>query len=399
MTIPSRYFYRKKTNNVISNVANLANALGVTESELKRVSNLKDSEKYKISYITKSDGRQRQIHNPCKEIRNIQRRINHRIFKEIIIWPEYLYGSIPKQKDFEPQDYVNCARNHCGSKSILKLDIQDFFDNISESLVKNIFLNFFKYSNNVANILTKICCVDSKVPQGALTSSYLASLCLYSIEPKIVLRLHNKKLKYTRFVDDITVSSKNENFDFAAIINVIETGLNSLDLPLNSKKIEIQKFSSEPMKVHNLRVDFSTPRYDKQEYRRIKSAIHKLSDQKKELLNYRTHYFYRTDHNRCVGLANKLARVNHPSHKKLLKKLSNIRPLPNTNDLNYIKKSIMDLIQIYGSCKDTYVYRKKFFRIQQRIAFIRSHPKGIYESSAVIWSKRLQNYRPPYESK
>lgn len=319
MTIPSKYHYRKKTNNVISNVANLANALGVSEVELKRISNLKDSDKYQIFYINKSDGRQRQIHKPCKDIRNIQRRINHRIFKEIVIWPEYLYGSVPKQKEVEPQDYVNCAKNHCGAKSILKLDIQDFFDNISENLVKSIFLNFFKYSNNVASILTKICCVDSKVPQGGLTSSYLASLCLYSMEPKTVLRLHNKKLKYTRFVDDITVSSQKENFDFSAIINVIETALNSLDLPLNKQKIVIQKFSSEPMKVHNLRVDFSTPRYDRQEYKRIKSAIHKLADQKNNLLNYRTHYFYRTDHNRCVGLVNKLARVNHPSHKKLLK--------------------------------------------------------------------------------
>jgi len=398
MTIPSKYQYRKKTNNVISNTLNLANALGVSESELKRISRLKDSEKYEIFYITKNDGRQRQIHKPCKDIRNIQRRINHRIFKEIVIWPEYLYGSVPKQKDIEPQDYVNCAKNHCGSKSILKLDIQDFFDNISENLVKNIFLNFFKYKNDVANILTSICCVDSKVPQGGLTSSYLASLCLYSIEPKMVLRLHNKKLKYTRFVDDMTISSTKENFDFSAITNVIESTLNSLDLPLNKQKIQVQKLSSEPMKVHNLRVDFSTPRYDKKEYRRIKSAIHRLSNQK-EILNYRTHYFYRTDHNRCVGLVNKLARVNHPSHTKLLKKLSNIKPLPNPNDLNYIKKSIMDLMQIFESSHKTYEYRNKFFRIQQRIAFIRSHPKKIYESSAVIWSNRLQNYRPPYEEK
>ena len=195
MPIPSSYLFKINTNNKISSQINLARALGVSIKELKQIADLSEEKKYVTFPLKKIDGSERLIHKPCKEIRNIQRRINHRIFKPLIVWPEYLYGSIPTEKGGVVHDYVNCAKKHCLSKSTLKLDIKDFFDNIDEALVKKIFKDFFKYNDSVSDILTKICCTNGHVPQGALTSSYIASLCLYSIEPLLAQRLNNKKLK------------------------------------------------------------------------------------------------------------------------------------------------------------------------------------------------------------
>lgn len=398
MTIPDKYLFKLNTTNKISSLNNLASALGVTLSDLKYAANLPDNKKYEHFFIKKSDGRERLIHKPCKEIRNIQRRINHRIFKPLVIWPVYLFGSVPSEKHEPAHDYINCAKRHCLSKSVLKLDIKDFFDNIDESLVKKIFREFFKYSESVVNILTKICCVNGHVPQGALTSSYIASLCLFSIEPLLAQRLNNKNLRYTRYVDDITISTTKHKFDFNATINIVENLLNSVDLPLNIEKIKTEYFSTEPLKVHNLRIDFNKPRYDKSETKNLRAAINRLSIQKK-IPNYRSHYFYRSDYNRCVGLINKISRVNNPCSNRFFKKIKKIKPLPNPNDLEYVRKSIFELIRDSLTHKNTYRYRKKFFRTQQRLIFIRSHPQYIYEGSANALNILLQKYRPNYEEK
>ncbi|EPP9715279.1 reverse transcriptase family protein, partial [Acinetobacter baumannii] len=188
------------------------------------------------------------------------------------------------------------------------------------------------------------------------------------------------------------------NYDFNATINIVEGALNSIDLPLNIEKIKVEYFSTKPIKVHNLRIDFKTPRYDKDEARKIRSAIDRLVKQK-EIPNYRSHYFYRADYNRCIGLINKINRLKHPSSKNFLKKILRIKPLPNPNDLDYVRRSIFELSRDYAIMKNSYQYRKKFFRIQQRLIFIRSHPQMIYENSAQVLNSILQKYRPLYEEK
>ena len=107
-----------------------------------------------------------------------------------------------------PKDYISCARLHCSSKSILTIDIKDFFDNVHEVHVKEVFKDFLKYSDDVSSVLADICCMNSHLVQGALTSSYIASLVLFDIEGDLVKKLERKNLVYTRLVDDMNVSSK-----------------------------------------------------------------------------------------------------------------------------------------------------------------------------------------------
>ena len=296
----------------IKDIDHLATILDVDIEDILYAVQIKDEDKYSSRTIAKKDGRERTVYNPKPIFRKIQRRIKNRIFSQIS-WPDFVFGSIPA--DDNSHDFIECAQQHCLAQSILKLDIEDFFDNISQELVESIFKNFFRYPDSVSKILATLCCVDLKVPQGGITSSYLASIALHSLEENLFLRMKSKKLTYTRYVDDITISSKNRDFNFEAIINIVESLLNNLNLPLNKKKIEINRFSSIPLTVHNIRVDFKNPRYDKTEVKNIRAAIHRLSELAKKP-NHRTHYYYRIDFNRCQGLISKLQRVNHQSYTK-----------------------------------------------------------------------------------
>lgn len=368
----------------------LSTVLGVDEIELDFILMLEDEAKYKSSQLVKNDGRFRNINNPSPIVRKIQRKIKNRIFS-LISWPVYLYGSIPAENE-NSHDFIACASRHCRAKSLVKLDVEDFFDNISQELVQRIFENVMFFDKDAADTLAKICCLDGRVPQGGITSSYLATLALYSIEERLYFRLKNKKLVYTRYVDDITISSKDRDFSFDMIIKIIEKELNSLDLPLNKDKVEICRFGLEPLKVHNVRVDSKLPRYDQADVKRIKAMVHRL-----ELLvkkpNYRTHYFYRQDYNSCMGFINKLGRVEHPSYFKLKNKLKKIFPLPNNADVTYVRNSIDNLKELKLNSKNAFVYQKKFYKIQYRIALLKKHPKGIYNAKAIELNRELQLLR------
>ncbi|MBJ8440093.1 reverse transcriptase family protein [Acinetobacter junii] len=380
----------------IDSLDKLSEVLSIDIDELTNVLLLEDEAKYRASFIQKSNGKLRNIYNPCASLRKIQRRIKNRIFAKQIEWPDYIFGSIPADET-SSNDYVASAEKHCGARALLKLDIEDFFDNITQDLVENIFKNFFKYNDEMAKILAQLSCVDGKVPQGGITSSYIASLALFSVEERLFFRLRNKKLTYTRYIDDITISSRNAEYNFDAIIKIVESQLNSIDLPLNIDKIKVERFSSKSLKVHNIRVDLKTPKFDKEEVKNIRAAIHRLEKLVKKP-NYRTHYFYRIDFNRCQGLVSKLSRVNHASVEKLQRKLNAIKPLPNKADIEFIENSIESIKKYFPLQKESgsFIYNRKFFKIQHRIGFLKSHPKGIYTERAIALNIELQKYRLKY---
>ena len=187
----------------IKDIDHLATILDVDIEDILYAVQIKDEDKYSSRTIAKKDGRERTVYNPKPIFRKIQRRIKNRIFSQIS-WPDFVFGSIPA--DDNSHDFIECAQQHCLAQSILKLDIEDFFDNISQELVESIFKNFFRYPDSVSKILATLCCVDLKVPQGGITSSYLASIALHSLEENLFLRMKSKKLTYTRYVDDIKLT-------------------------------------------------------------------------------------------------------------------------------------------------------------------------------------------------
>jgi RNA-directed DNA polymerase len=364
-----KYDFGKKSKRSIASVKNLLEALDITDAELRSVKLLSDDEKYKRKEIEKSDGSVRVVYSPDKNLRKIQKRINRRIFNQrhmkggLISWPSYLYGSIPNTPagvgslHDEPisRDYVSCAGQHCESKSLFKMDISDFFDNIHESHVYSVFSDLLKFPEEVSTELTSLCCFKGNVVQGALTSSYIASAILFDIEPKVVKRLHRKKLVYTRLVDDITVSSKTLNYNFSYSEKIISEMLCEKDLPVNSEKTITSRCSSEELMVHGLRVSYKEPRLPSQEVSRIRASVKNL-----ELLaqdsKYRVSRDYRKSFDRCQGRVNKLGRLGQKQHKILLDRILRIKPLPRKEDIDLAERFITKLERWYMTNRAEFWY-------------------------------------------
>ncbi|WP_080409986.1 reverse transcriptase family protein [Burkholderia ubonensis] len=392
-----RFHPVKESAGSIADVASLCVALDVALSELSSARNLPADQRYFRREVRKKDGSIRVVYNPHYLIRKIQRRINRRIFSNssVVSWPDHIFGSIPNddfsESDASEKDYVNCARQHCGAKSVLSLDIRDFFDNIHREIVRGIFSRFFNYPDDVSDALADVCCMGDHVVQGALTSSYIATLCLWDVEGQVVRKLGYKGLVYTRFVDDINISSKVARYDFSYALRLVEEMVSEAGLPLNGKKTKIQYASIKPLIVHGLRVDFDQPRLPPEEPRNIRAAVKNL-----ELLaaspGYRASRSYRKDFNRCLGRVNKLARVGHQLHEFLMQRLRKILPLPSNMDIERAEKMISRLERdaVKSGYTETYWFKKRYFAASERIGIL----KRSFPNKAKELREKLKNIGP-----
>jgi len=175
-------------------------ALRIPLEELKRVGAKADKLYRKAKPIDKGDGTFRQPFDALPELKRIQIRIKNNLLTRVV-FPPYVTGSL------KGRDYRVNARFHTGAAVIVCEDIANFFPNASAQIVLKIWSKLFGFSADISELLTALTTKDGALPQGAVTSSYLANLVLFSSEPKLQASLANRSIRYSRYVDDITLSS------------------------------------------------------------------------------------------------------------------------------------------------------------------------------------------------
>lgn len=189
------------------------------------------SDHYRNVELVKADGTPRHAFDAKPLLKAIQTRIKVRLLQRVQ-YPAYLMGGLPGRST------RTNAEIHKGARIIITEDIEDFFPSISRALVRGIWCGVFRFPPEVAEVLALLTSKDGSVPQGAVTSSYLANLVLWSREPDVVARLRQEGYEYTRFVDDIGVSSKvfRSKDAQARVISVIYGMLLSVGLKPKRKK-------------------------------------------------------------------------------------------------------------------------------------------------------------------
>lgn len=141
----------------------------------------------------------------CFDAKGILKKVHEQIKFKIFVhvnFPEYLQGSIKKRS------YYSNAQLHVGKQILITEDVKSFFPSVHESRVYDIWRNFFLFSPEVSGLLTKLTTKDGALVQGAIPSSYLANLVLWKIEPFFHARFAAEGITYSRYVDDMIMSSK-----------------------------------------------------------------------------------------------------------------------------------------------------------------------------------------------
>lgn len=180
---------------------------------------------YKKFQISKKNGKKRKILSPYTELKKIQKNILKLLYeKRVSIYAKAYTKGI---------GLVENVNLHCKYKYILKLDILDFFENISYVDIYNIFREY-GFSSRVCGLLAHLTTYKDFLPQGAPTSPYLSNLVLRDFDYEIGNWCKKRNINYTRYSDDMTFSMNQYNEE---VIKEIRKILSRIGFKLNNNKI------------------------------------------------------------------------------------------------------------------------------------------------------------------
>ncbi len=181
----------------IRSVPTLARALRLELPTLMAAANAANNN-YRV--VPPEPGSTRQTFDALGLLKEIHRRIKDTFFANVE-FPKYLHGSL------KGCDYVTNASLHTNKKLLICEDVKKFFPSVGVTFVEDVWCGFFGHSPAVAKLLTKLTTKDGALPQGAITSSYLANLVLWRDESLLHAKLATRGITYSRYVDDMAMSS------------------------------------------------------------------------------------------------------------------------------------------------------------------------------------------------
>ncbi|APS29608.1 MULTISPECIES: retron St85 family RNA-directed DNA polymerase [Pectobacterium] len=166
--------------------------------------------KYKVFYIDKKNGsKKREVAQPSKEIKEIQRAIVKTLLENIPI------HSCAKAYMKNSSIYDN-ALPHKDNVFLLKMDFRDFFPSIKPSdLLYFLERNGLKFDAFEGTIVTNYLFWRRKGERklslciGAPSSPIISNIIMHDIDSEINTYCEKEDIIYTRYADDLTFSTDN----------------------------------------------------------------------------------------------------------------------------------------------------------------------------------------------
>lgn len=220
--------------------SDVATFLGTTEARLNHFL-YKRSPPYRTFTIAKASGGVREIRAPEEPIRAWQReilKVTSAVFVPMKAVQGFAYG----------RSVVSNANFHVRRRLVLNCDLEDFFPTINFGRVRGVFMaKPFNFSSTVAAILAQICCARGALPQGGPMSPLLSNLVCRGMDHQFVALARATGCRYSRYADDITLSTNGEVFPVAIVKNAFAKPLELGDALV--QLVEVNGFKINPKKT------------------------------------------------------------------------------------------------------------------------------------------------------
>lgn len=205
-------------------------------------------------------------------------------------------------------DIVEAASRHCGCRWLIKMDIVNFFESVSEQQVFHVF-SAAGYQKLVAFELARICTrmgqhsfarrgrkwmspgqpdqaiteyhssLLGHLPQGAPTSPMLANLAMVRFDEIVTAIAADRGLVYSRYADDLSFSTDDDAFDRShaqTLISLVKSELQNHGFRSHYAKTKICPPGSRRI-VLGLLVDGDEPRLSKSYRKKLDQHLHFMS--------------------------------------------------------------------------------------------------------------------------
>jgi hypothetical protein len=173
--------------------------------------------------LRKRRGGFRTIFVPEHRLLLVQRWINTNVLERLEPL-QYAYAYLPGS------NIATAAARHCGSRWMIKVDIENFFPSVTAASAYSLFRNEVGFPALLAFELARICTVDGSdeqtdrgagpyfprgvgsLPTGAPTSPMISNLVMRSADLHLAALARQNGARYGRYADDLVFTSGGGNF-------------------------------------------------------------------------------------------------------------------------------------------------------------------------------------------
>jgi hypothetical protein len=205
----------------------ISKSLGMPEKYIRGIAN--SARDYKVYYIPKKRGGQRKICHPSKQLKMLHYWLIENVLDKFPISSH----STAYEKGCSA---VNNARIHQHNNFIFHTDIENFFESIKREHLEKLICTYLpEYSASDIDVFCKIVLRKGILPIGSVVAPKIANAVMYEFDERVNSILNDKyNLLYTRYADDIVISSK--NYIPLEILEIIDYELENEDFKRNKDK-------------------------------------------------------------------------------------------------------------------------------------------------------------------
>jgi RNA-directed DNA polymerase len=162
--------------------------------------------RYRSFEIPKRSGGVRRIDAPIGMLKRLQEALADKLSESYAVHPS-AHGFIGSRS------IVSNAAFHAGQSWVLNIDLADFFPSINFGRVRGLFMSPpFNAAAPAATLLAQLCTHRNGLPQGAATSPVISNLVSATLDRRLTRFAKEHRLRYSRYADDITLSSNEARF-------------------------------------------------------------------------------------------------------------------------------------------------------------------------------------------
>jgi len=194
---------------------------------------------------------------------------------------EYIFSSvyayIPAKKnissDQEKHNIIENAKRHVGCKLLLNIDLENYFQGITERRVIEVFTRWpFNFDEQLAALLSKIVTYNGTLPTGAPTSPIISNFIAIELDKQLSLI---PNLNYSRYSDDLTFSTNYYSEEaIKNIIKLLNTIIENNGFKLNKQKLKIAK-NTDRQEVTGIVIN-QKPNVRRAYIRNIRAILHSI---------------------------------------------------------------------------------------------------------------------------
>ena len=228
--------------------ADIAKGMGLTESEAWK--HARNIDKHFLPTREQQCGKKvRKIDAPKPHMKKLLKKLHRWMHQENSAHPK-AHGGVSRRSPF------TSARRHVSKiRNVWTRDAKDCFPSINGEMFCRE-LRQLGFRQDTAKLLTMLCIVRDRIPQGSPVSNDALNIYLWSLDQTMSSKAGNENCEFTRVADDLVLSSPcNESGN--KLCRDMEDLLREKGLKINQKKRKKEGFQnrSKPQHVHSIRVD------------------------------------------------------------------------------------------------------------------------------------------------